>query len=282
MIIADVFGGMGNQMFQYATAYRLALHHNTELVLNTFGLKHDRKRRYSLAPFWINNHIVDFYIPEASALKKYMYGIPGKIKYYDEPVEFEYDHRLKQEEGHLFISGYWQNPRYFDDIQEVIHSIFSLRSPSIDFLKLQSEIRSGKSVSMHIRRGDFLSDAISRHKHDICHLSYYKDALELMGKQIGETFKLYIFSDDLVWSRQHFSDYPNVQFVHLNSDAEDLMLMSECQHNIISNSTYSWWAAWLNKHNNKIVIAPDPWLKNTLLPYQHILPESWQKLTIRI
>lgn len=282
MIIVDVFGGLGNQMFQYAAAYRLALLNNTELVISTYGLKHDKKRRYALAPFWINNHIVDFYIPEASSLKKYMYGIPGKIDYYEENIEFEFDAGLLEKNGHICLRGYWQNPRYFEDIREVIQSIFSLRSPSLEFLKHQSMLRSTTSVGMHIRRGDFLSDAISRHKHDICNLEYYKHALDRMRAQIGIPFKLYIFSDDLIWSRQHFSEYPDVQFIQLNSDAEDLMLMSECQHNIISNSTYSWWAAWLNKHPGKIVIAPDPWLKNTHLPYHNILPDSWHKLKVKI
>lgn len=282
MIIVDLFGGMGNQMFQYAAAYRLALAQNTELVLNTYALRHDRLRNFSLSPYWINNQIVDFYLPEASALKKYIYGIPGKIHHFNEKVEFEFDPEIIKLRDHQHLCGYWQNPKYFEDIREVIQSVYSLRSPSSAFLHLQKNIRSGLSVSMHIRRGDFLGKSFVRHKHDVCDVKYYEDAIQHINSLIEADYTLYIFSDDAYWSRQHFSKYNNVHFIQLPSDAEELILMSECRHNIIANSTFSWWAAWLNRHTDKIVIAPEPWLKNSSLPYQHLLPASWIQLKVNL
>jgi hypothetical protein len=281
MIIVDLYGGLGNQMFQYAAAYRLALELNTELILNTHALKYDSRRSYALNAFWVNNQIIEFDVEHASALKKHLYGIPTLLTKHKEVEEFVHDQNLKFLTGHCHINGYWQNPDYFRDIKDVIASVFSLRSPSPGFLKLLHEIRAQPSISMHVRRGDFISHSLAQSKHDVCGYDYYCQALQLMQVH-GLTMPVYIFSDDHYWCRQHFANLNNVHFVQTTSDAEDMILMAECRFNIIANSTFSWWAAWLNKHTDKVIIAPDPWLKNTLLPYQHLIPEEWMTLKVMI
>lgn len=279
MIIADIFGGLGNQMFQYATAYRLALNMNTELVLNTSALKYDTKRSFGLKPFWINNQVIDFDIQEASRLKKYVYGIPTKTIRYKEQEEFVYDPNLILLKGHYHISGYWQNPAYFEDIREVISSVFSLRSMSLDFVKTRLAIREMPSLSLHVRRGDFIENPSINSIHDVCDIHYYINAIETFRQLFGtDQHSLFVFSDDPYWCRQHFAHYKNVHFVKSLTDAEELILMSECHHNITANSTFSWWGAWLNKNPDKIVITPETWLKNCDLKYQNLLPEGWVKL----
>lgn len=281
MIIVDIFGGLGNQMFQYATALRLALHMNTELVLNTSMLKHDKKRSFALKPFWINNQIIEFDIHNASALKKYIYGIPNKINRYKELEEFVYDSNLKSLKGDHHISGYWQNPLYFEDIREVITSVFSLKGLSLEFIKMQKAIRKMPSLSLHVRRGDFIKSVSVQRHHDVCGIQYYINAIDTFRQLYGsDQHSLFIFSDDPNWCLQHFEHYKNVHFVKSLTDTEELILMSECHHNITANSTFSWWGAWLNKHPDKIVISPEVWLKNTDLKYQYLLPEEWVKLGV--
>lgn len=281
MIIADIFGGLGNQMFQYATAYRLALNMNTELVLNTSALKYDTKRSFGLKPFWINNQVIDFNIQEASRLKKYVYGIPTKTNRYKEQEEFVYDPNLILLKGHYHISGYWQNPAYFEDIREVISSVFSLRSISLDFVKMRLAVREMPSLSLHVRRGDFIGNPSINSIHDVCDIHYYINAIETFRQLFGtDQHSLFVFSDDPYWCRQHFAHYKNVHFVKSLTDAEELILMSECHHNITANSTFSWWGAWLNKNPDKIVITPETWLKNCDLKYQNLLPEKWVKLGV--
>ncbi|MFM6983685.1 MAG: alpha-1,2-fucosyltransferase [Chitinophagaceae bacterium] len=279
MIIADIFGGMGNQMFQYATAYKLALMMNTELVLNTSALKKDIKRSYALKPFWINNQIIEFDIHDASTLKKYIYGVPNRISRYKEPAEFVYDTGLSLLKGDYHISGYWQNPAYFNDIREVISSIFSLRSPSSEFIKMQKAVREMPSLSLHVRRGDFVENSYISKIHDVCDIHYYVDAINTFRQMFGsDHYNLFVFSDDPGWCQQQFAQYSNVHIVRSLTDAEEMLLMSECHHNITANSTFSWWGAWLNKNPDKIVITPEVWLKNTNLQYQLILPEGWVKI----
>jgi hypothetical protein len=282
MIIVDLYGGLGNQMFQYAAAYRLALELNTELILNTHALKYDSRRSYALHAFWVNNQIIEFDVEHASALKKHLYGIPTLLTKYKEVEEFVYDQNLKFLSGHCYINGYWQNPDYFRDIKDVIASVFSLRSPSPDYLKLLNEIRQQPSISMHVRRGDFISHSLAQSKHDICGYDYYINALGQMQALFqSKTTPVYIFSDDHFWCRQHFDKIKNVHFVKTSSDAEDLMLMAECNYNIIANSTFSWWAAWLNKHDDKIVMAPSQWLKDDFqVKSSNIILEDWQKLPV--
>lgn len=281
MIIANIYGGLGNQMFQYATAYRLALRMNTELVLNTKALKKNSLRSYALKPFWIKNQIIEFDIHEASTLKKYIYGIPNRIARYNEPEEFVFDPNLQLLNGDYHLNGYWQNPAYFEDIRNVISSVFSLRSLSPEFIKMRQAVREMPSLSIHVRRGDFIENPITSKIHDVCNIIYYFNAINTFRQLFGSNqHSLFVFSDDQNWCRQHFSNYSNVHFVSSLTDAEELLLMSECLHNITANSTFSWWGAWLNKNQDKIVITPEVWLKNCDLKYQYLLPEEWVKLGV--
>jgi hypothetical protein len=180
---------------------------------------------------------------------------------------------IQPSDGFVLYFGFWQSPLYFDPFQAEIRKVFSF-----DKLKLSNQsqsllgkIQTGESVSVHIRRGDFLSKEINN---AICNEIYYKMAIDLIAAKLHNTL-LVVFSDDLEWVKQNLS-LSNAIYVDWNAGKnswQDMYLMSQCKHNIIANSTFSWWGAWLNVNPDKIVIAPAQFMKQEETP--DIYPANW-------
>ena len=186
-----------------------------------------------------------------------------------------YFSKIKQESGifkrstefskNSFLEGYWGNENYFKDIRDVLLSDLQIKSnyESRLFHLLRNEISQPGSVSIHIRRGDYLENKNQAIFLNL-DLSYYVQAIELIKMKVL-TPKFFIFSDDINWAKENLP-VSSINVVYINEakslkDFEELMLMSYCSHNIIANSTFSWWAAWLNRNNDKIVIQPQKWYK---------------------
>jgi hypothetical protein len=302
MIIVKLIGGLGNQLFQYALGRNLAERNSTILKLDLSGFEEYKLQRYGLHCFEIWEHIASIEEIETFKRKRITHfsnlisRVIRSLGFSSYPTSFFYQHPkyLKEKEGdfdpsildttgNIYLDGYWQSEKYFYGIREILLREFVIKyEPDFMNTKLINVISKHESVSLHIRRADYVLDPLTNQVHGVCSMDYYKKAVNILGQKV-QNCHFFIFSDDHKWVRKNFIiDYP---FTIINqNDAsknfEDLRLMSLCKHNIIANSTFSWWGAWLNKNPNKIVIAPKKWFADDELNAQTIdlIPLSWFRL----
>jgi len=278
MIIVSIYGGLGNQMFQYACAKALALRLGVELELD-ISLVCDRTesenftfRNYELDAFNIidqiaNINVVRKYVPNiynASDLSKKLFKIKRFLTrktFYYEKTKFQFENRINLINDNSLIFGYFQTEKYFLSIREELLKIFTLKEVIVNENRLiLNDINKNNSVSIHIRRGDYLK--LSYQELDI--QNYYSKAIEIIREKVKNAV-FYIFSDDQLWVEENFKQFDIEKVVIKNNIGKksfmDLFLMSQCKYNICANSTFSWWGAWLNTYPDKIVIAPKKWFK---------------------
>ncbi len=248
-------GGLGNQLFQYAYGLKLSLVDKERVIFDTSFFENNGKD--ISRPFFLNKFNIslseNFKNVQTNQIKKIYRKIIQKIT-------GEY--------------GYYQSEKYFIEVKDQILKEFTLKNtlsaPAQDIVKnIQTN-----SVSIHIRRGDYVNNI----HHPLCDLEYYYKALHHIKSNIT-TPHFFIFSDDIEWAKNNLQMH-DATFVSNGdlSEVEELLLMSTCSHNIIANSTFSWWAAYLNKNEHKIVIAPKQWTKKETSDMLEILPKTWIQL----
>lgn len=292
MIIIELMGGLGNQMFQYATGRKLALERNVELKLDISNFDHDSKRTYRLNHFNTIDAIASG--EEIKVLRRYdrpsLSTIPSFLKERLKPYyrrhhvkeqQFEYDPNLRNIGNDAYLSGYWQTEKYFSDIRDILRKEFTLKDRLDEAnLELLSRILGKNSVSLHIRRGDYITDHKTFQYHGTCSNEYYQNAIGLVGRNIEDPH-FFIFSDDMAWVKRNFPiSYPH-EFVSHNGEEKDyldMILMLHCRHHIIANSSFSWWGAWLGESGDATIIAPLQWFRNPSLGNRDLLPESWLRI----
>lgn len=287
MIVVNLKGGLGNQMFQYAFGRALAIKNNDVFKLDTSSLDQAKQigniyRPFSLELFNIEKDIAtssDITVCKKpkSLLSKIVTRIQSTL-HGDQSNLFKPEY-LNQT-GNLYLDGYFQSPRYFENIRTVLLDEFTLTSPLLEFgAKILEQIQSSQSIAIHIRRGDYQSNPIVKKQFGLCSKDYYLKAIGRIQSEIKDS-RFFVFSDDITWVKNNLNLPEGSVYVSNPElkDAEELSLMSACQHNIIANSSFSWWAAWLNQNPNKIVIAPTPWF-DTINYDQNLLPSSWTPLT---
>lgn len=292
MVIAKIIGGLGNQMFQYALGFALAKKNNTNLKLDISEFAKYKLHRYSLNNFNIHEEIAtqseiallkDFTYPPIIKKIRKIIGLsilkhnPCHIK----EVEFNFNPQILELTDNIYLEGYWQSEKYFIDILDLIKQDFTVKT-KLEGLNLltYNKINSTNSISIHIRRGDYVTNQKTNQFHGTCSIDYYKMAANKISERIDNPV-FFIFSDDPEWVKNNLNLEKPMEFVtHNNSEKnyEDLRLMSRCQHNIIANSTFSWWGAWLNTNPKKIVIAPDRWFTDPKMNTEDLLPKSWIKI----
>ncbi|MEK7680644.1 MAG: alpha-1,2-fucosyltransferase [Patescibacteria group bacterium] len=292
MIAVKLIGGLGNQMFQYACARRLAVKRGVKLKLDLTFLLHRLPRQnftfrnYGLGVFNINENftflskiafrfnnlafIASFII---SRLVNFFY--PGyRIEEVD-PKCFE--PRILNLRNRAYLSGVWAHEKYFSDVDDTIRRDFSFKEPlEGKNIELASMINSCDSVFIHVRRGDHIQGDQNKpavaEKRD---LRYCQEACDYILKKMQKPV-FFIFSDDPNWVKEKLM-MPQCVVVDSNTGKNsylDMRLMSLCKHSIISSSTFSWWAAWLNANPKKIVIAPKQW--NNFIKYDHdFFTKNW-------
>ena len=191
-------------------------------------------------------------------------------------IPFNFNEVLRHDS--VFYDGYWQNENNFKDIREKVLEAFCFpKFYDEENKRLASKLQSCNSVSCHIRRGDYLKDS----NMCVCTPSYYTHALEKMNEQVHPDLYC-IFSDDIEWCKEHLAtlcDGKKVVYVDWNKGVEsyrDMQLMSLCKHNIIANSSFSWWGAWLNQNENKVVMAPQKWMKVSIV--NEPICDSWMRI----
>ena len=191
---------------------------------------------------------------------------------------FTFDERIMKLKGNLYLDGYWQTEMYFKSIRNELLDDFEIKSsPSGENSSMLDLICKSNSVSVHIRRGDYVNNAETFQKHGVSSMEYYNKAINYINKRVENTH-FFIFSDDIEWVRQNFTIKHAIHFIGFNDASknfEDLRLMKNCKHNIIANSSFSWWGAWLNENPNKIVIAPANWFNDISVNTNNLIPSDW-------
>ena len=286
MIIVNLSGGLGNQMFQYAFGQSLQNKMNTEVKYKTYfdGLVN---RKFELNHFNISGKLIgdnEFELFQRNK-KGFFKEVKSKLTpYYKKEIvresHYHFDPNLFSVPSHCLIEGYFQSEKYFVDIADNIREEFSFKTQLEGENKILSEsITKSESIGLHVRRGDYLLNPLFR----VYGLEYYQKAIEQI-LNVVEKPEFYVFSNDNEWCEENIRlDYP-LHFVTLNTEQQpyfDLFLMSLCKHNIIANSSFSWWAAWLNRHPNKKIIAPSPWVNRSTPFYSNmedIVPKQWTKI----
>lgn len=291
MIISKISHGLGNQLFQYAIARKMALDRKASLYLDLRYFEHtyatDTHRSFRLNHFNVKYHRFE-QSPVLVYLSKLTKLFPERsfspfFKLVREGNDGFNREALQQEAWFLYLSGFWQSEKYFKDIQEVLQKELTLKTaPSVLCESYRSYIQKEEtSVSLHIRRGDYVNNAQFKDQFGFLGLDYYKEAIALFQKEDADV-RFFVFSDDLEWVKENLNFEPNLTFVECsgeNIDIEELMLMRACQHHIIANSSFSWWGAWLNENKNKKVVAPKKWFNNLPgLNTDDLIPEDWIRL----
>lgn len=298
MIVVQLLGGMGNQMFQYALGRRLALLNNTALKLDTSILldwspgRHSLNRDYDLNIFNIEgavaspHDIAPYNSQLMNVLNKLLFKIKQKLfgsKITRERF-FHFDENILKLTGNLYLAGTWQSYKYFEPIADIIRKDFSFKEmPSTKTLLLKDQINSNISVCLNVRRTDYITVKSTSDILSFTGIDYYRKALEAMEERIGN-FNVFVFSDDIQWCRENlgFIQQPvtYVDYEYAGKKfSEYLYLMSSCHHFIIPNSTFAWWGAWLSSSSNeKIVITPRKWLNDPTINTADLIPDNWLKL----
>ena len=289
MIITSISGGLGNQMFQYAIAKSIAKKRNDIFKMDVNFYPKQTLRKYELDFFNLKENFATNEEIEAikgkvtffSKLKKRLGYSNNHKSFFQEKALSTFDKDVFEYNDNVYLDGYWQNEKYFIDIKNDIYKDFTLKNEiSIEAKRYLYLIQNSKSVSIHIRRGDYIQNVHTNNVHGICAIEYYEQAVSYITKRVDSPY-FYIFSDDIAWCKENFNFIENKLYIDETKSAfDDLELMKNCQHNIIANSTFSWWAAWLNENNNCIIICPKNWFANTKMQEESkdILPKAWVKI----
>jgi len=283
MIITKLTFGLGNQLFQYALGRRLALDRSTELLLDISGCETSGRRRYSLDCLFRFNMAISLANKKEIAKIKLLNRFPFMRPSYKNSVIKEngntFDQTIINAPKNAYLAGYWQSEKYFKPIGNIIRQDITLKEPQGEkYNNLLDRIKRSNSVSVHVRRGDYLLEKNLR-LFSICTPDYYHDAETIILKQTKSP-ELFIFSDDIKWVKQNIVfNFPTI-FVSDGSltDYQELILMSVCKHNIVANSTFSWWGAWLNNNPQKIVITPQKWFIDPATDERDLIPPTWVKI----
>ena len=296
MIIVRLCGGLGNQMFQYAAARSLAYFLNSTLKIDSFQFKKKYISNVTNREFELNklnisaiqasqweilklNQFENLQAKKSFSIFSPILSVILKSKVIRER-SFAFDPSIFSHSGNLYLDGYWQSEKYFLGIQELIRREFSIRVPlSKESQIFYEQIKSRTSVSLHVRRGDYILNPETNEFHGVCSLSYYKECIDKISTLVNKP-NFYIFSDDPDWAKQNLEIKHPTTFVSSGSGKsyEEMFLMSQCNHHIIANSTFSWWGAWLNQQPNKIVLSPKKWFNRNDIDTSDLIPENWIRI----
>lgn len=292
MVIVRLLGGLGNQMFQYATGRAVANRLGAELLLDVSAFEHYDLRRFELGSFAIEGRVAtsnDLVRAGVSTVRPSWLSRLGRIVGFTRPAAsykeaaFTFDENILRVSAPVHLDGYWQSERYFLDVASKLRKEFTLTQPLDEAnRRMLNQIRDplSQAVSLHIRRGDYVSNAHTAQFHGVCPLDYYRSAVDHISGRLSKPH-FFVFSDDPDWVRSNLSlDHPMI-VVEVNSADRgvfDMMLMMSCSHHVIANSSFSWWGAWLNPHEDKIVVAPKRWFSGGSLDTRDLIPSSWIRL----
>lgn len=263
MITVKLMGGMGNQMFQYATGKSLACYHHTDLLLDA-SLLHGR-RSYTLNQW--------------SGVREPVTYAGQKPNIFEAGFRYNIDIQ-KAVDRHVLpvLQGYWQTEIYFAHIAKELRQIFCPLKPfDTASVRIVHHMEQENSIAVHVRRGDYLKEPHKSY-HGVLSGEYYTNAIKGMWDRVGLDAEFYFFSDDMEWVKKEFQG-EKIHFVEPGLEARDIYMMAQCKHAIIANSSFSWWGAWLGDNQaNRVVVAPKKWFDQSKEDYSDIVPDRWVKL----
>ncbi len=297
MIIINLKGGLGNQMFQYALGYCLSKKKNTELYLDTRLMEEHKikppprnvPRDFDLDIFDIEKKIVK----KIDLIKTLQFSNSYRVRqiiamnldklnlfcFYEKKRIFNKRVFLNNFKN-IYLDGLWQSEKYFIDYRKDILNLFSFDKIKNlqENITLLNKINFDKSVCLNVRRTDFLTNP----EHNVVNIDYYKKALEILKKKFSKDLDVYIFSDDLEWCKENFQFLENKHFIEHqyagNKFFNYLYLMTCFKIFVIPNSSFAWWAAWLSKKNDKVILVPEKWSGLVNQDFIDIIPENWIKV----
>ncbi len=292
-VITRLMGGLGNQLFQYAAGHALSTRLNVPLLVDRTFLDH-RPSGMTWTPRELELDALRVPLTFATARDVRRLRRPLDDRTYQRasrvlPFLFAdhtfrerrkgYDPHIEQVNAPIYLDGFWQNEGYFTSIADVLRNeLFVPRDPpSQRNTELRDAMRSTKSASLHVRRGDYVSNSEASRFHGVCSVDYYVGSAELLARDQGVDH-FFVFSDDPEWVRANIHLPQATTYVDHNTGRDghwDLWLMKHCAHHIIANSSFSWWGAWLDPSPHKQVIAPARWFQGEDLPSSAILPPTW-------
>jgi hypothetical protein len=295
VIVVNLKGGLGNQMFQYAFGLALACKYDVPLKFDLRFLR-DQTPRKNLV---LRNYDLDiFSIPPLQAIPDDLPGVglgfeslvlqrlwlrfcgclPAQSRVLVER-RFSFDKNNLEAGRNAYVDGYWQSEKYFKNVETLLRDRFVVKvSHSVEAQQLLQRIAGEKSVCVNVRRGDLVNDP----RLGTLDVEYFERAVRELTNRLGSGFKCYVFSDDMDWCRRNLRFAQPLEFVgHEFSGpkfSSYFSLMAACKHFIIPNSTFAWWAAWLADNQNKIVIGPRRWFRDAAIDAADVLPENWMKV----
>jgi hypothetical protein len=281
MIIVRIQGGLGNQLFEYAAARCLAEKWQVECKIDTSSLHAHQLRQLDLEHFELTVHKASLKEIKQFSLFPQLYrhapAFFSKLgrNIYREP-HFHFDPRFFTLTDPVYLDGYFQSEKYFKPIENLLRRELTVKENLIKHLATYKEkLQQQESVAVHIRRGDYAQKKMLE-IHGLQPPAYYNEAIKKMAQKLNRPF-FYFFSDDIEWVKANITlDHPHEFITGFTQTAiEDFYLMTQCKHTIIANSSFSWWAAWLNNNTNKIVIAPAKWFNKAPHNTQDLLSANW-------
>jgi hypothetical protein len=289
MIVMRLKGGLGNQLFQYALGRQLSIAKNTPLQLDTSSYKIDTLREYRLDSFNISashSEKLPFFATDGRAryLNKVIQTIRGAFSKPFQIIKeknFSFDSAIFDCSDQAYLDGFWQSEKYFTRVASTIREDLRLKKPLQGELKgIVEKIIETNSISLHVRRGDYVSNPATTAFHGVCETAWYEEAAKFLESKVNQP-AFFVFSDDYEWARENLRFQSPAIFIKPSLDGQecnDMYAMSLCKHNIIANSSFSWWGAWLNTNPEKIVVAPKNWFvagpKNT----NDLIPDTWHRI----
>lgn len=287
MVVVQLLGGLGNQLYQYAIGRQIALTNDAPLKLELSKVAKDPLRTYRLKHFKIEAEIAT---PDDVIQAKGGAGMIGRLlrrldrfkpyyrRFWVKERHFHFDPKILTISGTVFLDGFWQSEAYFKSIEKKLREELALRSKlSACSERIAQTMQNTTSVSLHVRRGDYAANPDIYYN---CPLEYYQNAIAKIKSRV-ENPHFFVFSDDPAWTRVNLTINDPTTFVTHNGvdrDYEDLWLISQCKHHIIANSTFSWWGAWLCSQPGKTIIAPKQWAWQAKYNHKERIPEEWETL----
>lgn len=287
-------GGLGNQLFQYAAARRLALAHGTKLVVDLGWFTHEAPnyatpRAYELRDLRVRSGLISLAPETIAGLEEGAAARLGRwgsrrlrlqvVRQREDGVGV--DERVLDAPADVLLIGYWQSESYFDDIATTIRADVRLpASTDGRYRQLLDEIESSIAVAVHVRRGDYVTVPRTREVHGTLPPSYYTRAVDFVADRVRGQMHAFVFSDDPEWAREQIMfELPTTHVGRARwTAAEELRLMASCRHHVIANSSFSWWAAWLAEHPGQVVVAPTAWFRDPRLDSSAIVPLRWLRI----
>jgi hypothetical protein len=294
-VLVKLKGGLGNQMFQFGVASIIAKENNSKVLVEDLffqgnnGTLKKFPRQLDIRIFNGSLQIatekdINFFT-QLSYFNRLRKKLGMNYPYFFEESSYKFSPKVLDLKPPVYLDGYFQSYKYFKGEEDRIRRLFSFPEEELgnNNEEIKRKILRKKSVSIHVRRGDYVENKKTQEFHGNCTIDYYKEAIQYLSLGISD-FQIIFFSDDISWVKERFKDVPNEKiFVQGNLYGEswkDMYLMSLCDANIIANSSFSWWAAYLNNNPNKKIVAPIRWFADIEQENQagDLIPPDWFRI----